>query len=287
MQGIPRQAVLKPSHAKYRLQNQRFALGDRVIMVQDSGGVPLCAKGVVVGLNDNSIDVIWDVPFLSGTDLNGRCSQYRGSTCQLNACLNLTHPQYVMSTRPEVRLNPETLPPQPQLGPRPYLNSRGGASGFRPAVQPNRPIQIMTNPHRGRGSPSHTTPSVTYGAALNGRGQGRGGINGHVDHLRSTINRGLPSNPPASSVHTGTAVHVSTATSVSSTSPAATGSINAQGGVDQPYTRGGMINAGSNVRGGANFRGGGFRGRGGRAGPPSRGFRGRGRGGPASPAVQS
>lgn len=151
VQGIPRQAVLKPSHAKYRLQNQRFALGDRVIMVQDSGGVPLCAKGVVVGLNDNSIDVIWDVPFLSGTDLSGRfahshlfylrfkqfarCSQYRGSTCQLNACLNLTHPQYVMSTRPEVRLNPENLPPQPQLGPRPYLNSRGGASGFRPAVQ--------------------------------------------------------------------------------------------------------------------------------------------------------
>jgi len=72
VKGIPRQAVLKPSHAIYRLQNQEFALGDRVIMVQDSGGVPLCAKGVVIGLNNTSMDVVWDVPFLSGTDLGSR-----------------------------------------------------------------------------------------------------------------------------------------------------------------------------------------------------------------------
>lgn len=72
VKGIPREAVLKPEHAVYRLQNQRFGLGDRVIMVQDSGGVPLCAKGVVIGLNANSMDVVWDVPFLSGTDLGGR-----------------------------------------------------------------------------------------------------------------------------------------------------------------------------------------------------------------------
>ncbi|KAG2356525.1 hypothetical protein BDR07DRAFT_439283 [Suillus spraguei] len=51
VKNIPRHAVLKPSHAIYRLQNQRFALGDRVTMVQDSGGVPWSAKGVVVGLN--------------------------------------------------------------------------------------------------------------------------------------------------------------------------------------------------------------------------------------------
>ena len=72
VKGIPRQAVLKPSHAIYRLQNQRFSLGDRVTMVQESGGVPLCAKGVVIGLNNSSVDVVWDVPFLSGTDLRGR-----------------------------------------------------------------------------------------------------------------------------------------------------------------------------------------------------------------------
>ena len=72
VKGIPRQAVLKPSHAAYRLQNQRFALGDRVTMVQDSGGVPLSVKGVVIGLNAKSMDVIWDVAFMAGTTLGDR-----------------------------------------------------------------------------------------------------------------------------------------------------------------------------------------------------------------------
>ena len=72
VRGIPRQAVLKPAHAVYRLQNQHFALGDRVTMVQDSAGVPLSVKGVVIGLNAKSIDVVWDVPFMSGVMLGDR-----------------------------------------------------------------------------------------------------------------------------------------------------------------------------------------------------------------------
>lgn len=72
VKGIPRQAILKPAHAIYRLQNQTFSLGDRVIMVQDSGGVPLAVKGVVVGVNSKSLDVVWDVPFVSGTTLGKR-----------------------------------------------------------------------------------------------------------------------------------------------------------------------------------------------------------------------
>lgn len=72
VKGIPRQAVLKPTHAVYRLQNQRFDLGDRVTMVQDSGGVPLSVKGVVIGLNAKSMDVVWDVPFMSGTTMGDR-----------------------------------------------------------------------------------------------------------------------------------------------------------------------------------------------------------------------
>lgn len=72
VKGIPRQAVLKPSHAVYRLQNQHFALGDRVTMVQDSGGVPLSCKGVVIGMNSKSMDVVWDAPFMSGTTLGDR-----------------------------------------------------------------------------------------------------------------------------------------------------------------------------------------------------------------------
>ncbi len=74
IKGIPRQAVLKPSHAIYRLQGQRFALGDRVIMVVDAaaGGVPLAMKGVVIGIGNRDIDVVWDVPFIGGETLGGR-----------------------------------------------------------------------------------------------------------------------------------------------------------------------------------------------------------------------
>lgn len=72
VKGIPRQAVLKPAHALYRLQNQHFEIGDRVTMIQDSGSVPLSVKGAVVGLNAKSMDVVWDVPFMSGGTLGNR-----------------------------------------------------------------------------------------------------------------------------------------------------------------------------------------------------------------------
>jgi 5'-3' exoribonuclease 1 len=72
--GMPRQALLKPAHAIYRLQGQTFALGDRVIMVLDgaAGGVPLGIKGVVVGVGQKDVDVVWDKPFLGGDSLQAR-----------------------------------------------------------------------------------------------------------------------------------------------------------------------------------------------------------------------
>jgi len=284
------------------LQNQRFALGDRVIMVQDSGGVPLCAKGVVVGLNNTSIDVLWDVPFVSGTDLGGRCSQYRGSSCAFNACLNLTQPQFVMSTRPGK--TPATSPsqPQPRIGPQPAITPRSGyhgASGFRPAPQTQGQVQIMSNPHRGRGG-SHIAPNVPYNAALNGRGRGRGrgGANGHIDHLRDTINQGLPNAPHARSESTASVTVTAAATTIATpdsttvettTSTSATETVTAPNPNPVPGAngRGGFVPRGFNGRGG-------YRGRGGfnpngpqRGGPPTRGYRGRGRGGPPQPVVQS
>lgn len=95
IKGIPRTALLKPNHAPFRLQAQRFELGDRVIMVQDSGNVPLSARGVVVGINSNSLEVVFDVPFLSGTTLGDRCAPYKGATVSFVSVLNLTQPQFV------------------------------------------------------------------------------------------------------------------------------------------------------------------------------------------------
>ncbi|KAL4264437.1 5'-3' exoribonuclease 1 [Pleurotus pulmonarius] len=169
VKGIPRQAVLKPSHSVYRLQNQHFALGDRVIMVQDSGGVPLAVKGVVIGLNPKSMDVIWDVAFMSGVTLGDRCSQYRGATVEFNTCLNLSNPQYVTSTNPQAPPPVNNNPPfKPRSGPYPHIRPGIGqtpASGFRPAPAPHNNhqplVQIMSNPNGHRTYPAlHCQSSI-------------------------------------------------------------------------------------------------------------------------------
>jgi 5'-3' exoribonuclease 1 len=139
VKNVPRRAVLKPEHAVYRLQNQKFDLGDRVIMVQESGGVPLSAKGVVISLNAKSIDVVWDVPFISGTTLNNRCSQYRGSTVEFNACLNLTNRQFVSAvdgSAPPAPTQTADLKPKSRFGSQP---PNSGPGSHRPQIGAWRP----------------------------------------------------------------------------------------------------------------------------------------------------
>ena len=48
------------------------ASDDRIIISQDSGGVPLSVKGVAIGLNPKSMDVVCDVPFMSGATSGDR-----------------------------------------------------------------------------------------------------------------------------------------------------------------------------------------------------------------------
>lgn len=143
--GIPRQAVLKPSHAIYRLLGQKFALGDRVVMVQDAaaGGVPLAMKGVVVSLGVRDIDVVWDVPFMGGETLGGRCSNYRGSTVPFSSCLNLTNPQFAVGDKSAPAVVGNAAPFKPQIGPRPVV----APNNYQPA-RPGRNPVIMQNPNR-------------------------------------------------------------------------------------------------------------------------------------------
>jgi hypothetical protein len=77
IRGVPRRALLKPEHSATRLQNQKFSLGDRVIVVSESGNVPLAAKGVVVGIQASTIDVLFDLPFIGGSSLGDRCVIFR------------------------------------------------------------------------------------------------------------------------------------------------------------------------------------------------------------------
>ncbi|KAF9269154.1 hypothetical protein L218DRAFT_851419 [Marasmius fiardii PR-910] len=260
VKGIPRQAVLKPSDAVYRLQGQRFALGDRVTMIKDSGGVPLSAKGTVIGLDAKGMDVVWDVPFMSGGTLGNRCSQYRGSTVDFSTCLNLSNPQFVTSTDAKAPPPPQNTNSvfKPRIGPQPNVlppQGQQGASGFKPspvAQSVNHPVSIMTNPNRGRG-----------GALV------RDGGPAHA--------RGAPSHVNGVSKHQQSAA-------TSQNNPAAT--------TPNHFTRGGFVPRGG--RGGNDMspRG---RGRGGfqdgfheRGRGSPRGFaRGRGRGGHPAPPLAS
>ncbi|KAH7926368.1 hypothetical protein BV22DRAFT_1009198 [Leucogyrophana mollusca] len=257
VKGIPRHAVLKPSHAIYRLQNQHFALGDRVTMVQDSGGVPLSVKGVVVGLNSKSMDVAWDVPFMSGVTLGDRCSQYRGSTVEFNSCLNLSNPQFIASTNPKSAPPPRpNVPFKPRFGPQPAIQPPPGqpaVAGFRPAPQPqnhiSQPMHIMSNPHRGRG----------------GYVNGRGGPPPHARHAP-------PANPPSN--NKDGAPPASRAPLRDGVPPAARDGV-------PPVSRGGVPHPRGHHNPHAHIHPRGFRGRGGFV-PHSergRGVRGRGRGG--------
>ncbi|CAO1613167.1 unnamed protein product [Parajaminaea phylloscopi] len=97
VKGLPRIALLKPSHAAFRLQAQRFELGDRVIAVSDTGTVPLSARGVVVGVHSSNIEVVFDLPYLAGTTLGDRCSAHRGGSVGFAQVLNLTQPQFELA----------------------------------------------------------------------------------------------------------------------------------------------------------------------------------------------
>lgn len=121
--GVPRNALLKPSDAEHRLSHQQFALGDRVVYVQDSGRVPIASQGTIVGMTRTArttlIDVVFDVSFMSGTSLEDRCSPFRGSTIPIHSVLNITNRQLVAGSRTSQlrRLQPPTVGYGAPLGP--------------------------------------------------------------------------------------------------------------------------------------------------------------------------
>lgn len=110
LKGVPRNALMKPSDAEHRLGNQKFALGDRVVYVQDSGRVPIATRGTVVGISRTSrttlVDIVFDNTFISGTTLDGRCEPFRGSTVPITSVLNLTNKQVIAGSKAAVEKRP-------------------------------------------------------------------------------------------------------------------------------------------------------------------------------------
>ncbi|EPS38950.1 hypothetical protein H072_7258 [Dactylellina haptotyla CBS 200.50] len=166
IRGVPRRALLKPSDAEHRLHDQKYALGDRIVYVQDSGKVPIATKGTVVGITKTArttlLDVVFDVSFMSGSTLGDRCSPFRGMTVPFSSVLNLTNRQVVANSKASTKVG----------APEGTQNVKGGQ--FIPATAPPPLRGSFSGAIGGRGN--------TNGGAPNGRGnhvpQGPGGSRG-------------------------------------------------------------------------------------------------------------
>lgn len=186
IRNVPRRVILKPSHAEEKLGSQSFELGDRVTMVSDRGTVPMSAKGVVVGINDKLIDVVFDTPFIGGTTLMNRCESYRGVSISPSTILNLTSPQYCQSLAPAVPRELQTIVDQGgqpadqrhmsgggrwQAGEAPRLMTGRGGGGAWGGNQPRRgPVeQPGIQSHHPAGGPPAVGAMMAPSAAVRGR----------------------------------------------------------------------------------------------------------------------
>ncbi|KAL7750241.1 exonuclease II Exo2 [Sorochytrium milnesiophthora] len=117
LKNVPPQILLKPSHCQSRLTNQSFQLGDRVVSVQDTGSVPFAAKGTVVAIEKDQVEVLFDHSFLGGSSLNDRCSEYRGMAVPRWGLVNLTRIQPPHA----LRIDPHSqAPTEGRIGPAPH-----------------------------------------------------------------------------------------------------------------------------------------------------------------------
>jgi 5'-3' exoribonuclease 1 len=83
--------------AAAELAGGAFELADRVVAVSDGagGGPPFGARGTVVGVYDDAVEVLFDGDFPGGSDLFGRCAGGAGALLPAAALLNLSKPAAV------------------------------------------------------------------------------------------------------------------------------------------------------------------------------------------------
>ena len=293
--GVPRQALLHPTHAEGRLQSQVFTVGDRVVYVQNSGKVDIAMRGTVVGISTSTLDVVFDSPIMSGTTLGGRCSENRGSIVPRSSVLNITNPTVVALSKAALLRKPEPAnsannsrtgsPAQAtraQFHPHTGQPGRGrGGTWYTPwgvsNSSPSTPTRSVPMPKQGGGSPFNPTVLLrnpATGSPYGSQSPAHQYRNGVAIPPPANLDQRTPkvrSGPPNSSA------------------PAASPAGNAER-VSQRTPRGGGGNA-NGFRGGRGGRGGAANssGRGGAAaGSPLQagrggGGRGRGRGGQGTP----
>lgn len=199
MKGIPRNALLKPIDAQWRLGQQKFQLGDRVIYVADSGKVPIASKGTVVGITQTSreiwLDIVFDVSFMSGTSLGDRCSPFRGSTVPAWSVLNLSNRQVIVSSKASQQRNVNVPTPL----------TIGGYG--QPGVNGQGQLREATPPPALRGS---WRGAVAGQSTSRGRGAGAGWGRGGTNSVNATNGSALPFRPGGNSQQNGHKPNAST-----------------------------------------------------------------------------
>lgn len=86
---------------------QKFNLGDRVINTRsdDSRFVPFGLKGIVTGVCDNFLEILFDFPFFGGETCGGRLPEGRGMYIEPQNLLNLTNKAPVFLRRNKENFN--------------------------------------------------------------------------------------------------------------------------------------------------------------------------------------
>ncbi|KAJ3023129.1 UNVERIFIED_CONTAM: hypothetical protein HDU68_008771 [Siphonaria sp. JEL0065] len=170
IKNIPRNAVLKPAHAPFRCGAQTFELGERVVNVAATGVVPLGALGTVVGIEGGRVvDIVFDLVFMSGVSLEGRCSPNRGMSVYKDTLLNISRPQPLKGTTAtasaiQTRSNvPDRIPGKPLLNPQErqrHANLESALSSTKKSNQLNPKGLVSTNVDIGSGSSASAVRSA-------------------------------------------------------------------------------------------------------------------------------
>ena len=73
-------------------ENDVFKVGDRVLNIYSKTRyyIPFGLRGSVIGHTDDKVLVVFDKPFIGGTNIYGHCPAYRGAIVESKKLINLT-----------------------------------------------------------------------------------------------------------------------------------------------------------------------------------------------------
>ncbi|KAJ1917159.1 exonuclease II Exo2 [Mycoemilia scoparia] len=109
--NVEESRVLRIKDAQYQLNSQHFSIGDRVVNIMNGGcsvqfGVTGFVSGAIINFKTKDVtmvEVVFDEPFIAGSNLNNRCPDFRGICLQPWMLLNITNKQYEITTCTETQ----------------------------------------------------------------------------------------------------------------------------------------------------------------------------------------